>query len=82
MRTMKKFEKRLSSELSEVADISRKTTTAPSDWGNYIFPEGCSTLQEVEEWLDENCSNGHFSEWTSFGTSIYWECRRQLETER
>ena len=57
------------------------TTTAPEDWGNYVFPEGMSTLLEVEEWLDENCSNGYFSRWTSFGNSVYAECRRQLENK-
>ena len=26
---------------------------------------------KVEKYLDANCSNGHFSRWTSFGNSIY-----------
>lgn len=28
-------------------------------------------LPMVEEYLDENCSNGHYSRWTSFGNDLY-----------
>jgi len=58
--------------------VNKKTVT-PEDWGNNIFPEGMSSLHEVGQWLDDNCSNGYFSEWTHFGDSVYAECRRQLQ---
>lgn len=34
-----------------------------------VRPE--EVLPIVEKWLDENCSNGHYSTWTGFGTALY-----------
>lgn len=28
-------------------------------------------IPAMEKWLDKNCSNGHFSRWTAFGSSLY-----------
>lgn len=30
-------------------------------------------------WLDANCSNGHFSHWTSFGNSLYNDFIRVMD---
>ena len=42
-----------------------------------IMPDEYMELEEiipyVEEWLDTNCSNGHFSRWTDRGDSISFQ---------
>ena len=39
-------------------------------------------LPYVEEWLDENCSNGHFSRWTDRGDSIFFQADDFVERLR
>lgn len=36
-------------------------------------------LDATCEWLDENCANGHFSRWTSFGNNLYREACEYLQ---
>lgn len=41
------------------------------------------TLAKAEDvlvnWLDANCSNGHFSRWTGFGTGMYRDFERVMK---
>lgn len=57
---------------------TENVTTTPEDWGNLYFPEGLSTLEEVEAELDSTCNNGHTSRWTQHGNNCYAECVDQL----
>lgn len=34
-----------------------------------VYPWDVESL--MEQWLDENCSNGHFGRWTSYGNYLY-----------
>ena len=36
-------------------------------------------LPYVENWLDTNCSNGHFSRWTDRGDSIIFQADKFVE---
>lgn len=60
--------------------MSKQCTFTPENWGNLYFPEGCCSLEELEEELDSSCSNGHFSRWTSHGNSCYSIAAAQLGT--
>ena len=51
-----------------------------------IMPDEYMELDEiipyVERWLDENCSNGHFSRWTDRGDSIIFQADDFVERLR
>ena len=51
-----------------------------------IMPDEYMELEEiipyVEEWLDDNCSNGHFSRWTDRGDSIIFQADDFVERLR
>ena len=36
-------------------------------------------LQKVEEYLDDNCSNGQFGRWTSFGQSVWNDAQMMVQ---
>ncbi len=56
-----------------------KLTAAPKDWGNLYFPSGFSTMEEVAQDLDDNCSNEPYFRWTGFGGNCYMEALKQIE---
>ena len=51
-----------------------------------VMPDEYMELEEiilyVEEWLDDNCSNGHFSRWTDRGDSIIFQADNFVERLR
>ena len=43
------------------------------------FMELDEIIPYVENWLDTNCSNGHFSRWTDRGDSIAFQADKFVE---
>lgn len=54
---------------------SEPVTFTPHDWGNE-FPVGCTSMEEVRQWLNSHCNNGET--WTHYGDNVFYECERQL----
>ena len=44
-----------------------------------VYMELSHIIPYVEQWLDDNCSNGHFSRWTDRGDSIIFQADKFVE---
>ena len=72
-----KLTKSIKKQLFNMAAMSMDSFYALSD-GNYSIWDIVSSdsrpeevIPQAEEWLDDNCSNGYFSRWTSFGGNLH-----------
>lgn len=58
--------------------VEKYSRLMEKEWGNVETPQTVMVspnLEDVEKWLDNNCSNGYQSRWTNFGNTLYEYCQ-------